>query len=128
MNTDETASSPTGNYFHRHLNYAIFLLENYKGEAPFHLYLKKYFAVNKRHGSKDRKQISSLCYSFFRLGFGVSSTKTIEEKLFLATFLIEKKPSSLLEQFNTEWNEKIELELPDKIKELKNIFDIEKIF
>ena len=128
MNTDETASLPAGNYFRRYLNYAISLLEDYKGSEPFHLYLKKYFALHKKHGSKDRKQIASLCYNYFRLGFGVSSTITIEEKLFLATFLIEKKPSRLLEHFKPEWNEKIELELPGKIKGVKNIFDIEKIF
>ena len=128
MNTDETASLPAGNYFRRYLNYAIFILENYKGAEPFHLYLKKYFALNKKHGSKDRKQIASLCYNYFRLGFGVSSTITIEEKLFLTTFLIEKKTSRLLEHFKPEWNEKIELELRGKIKRVKNIFDVEKIF
>lgn len=128
MNTDETTSLHTGNYFRRYLNYAISLLEDYKGSEPFHLYLKKYFALHKKHGSKDRKQISSLCYNLFRLGLGVSSTITIEEKLFLATFLFEKKASRLLEHFKPEWNEKIELELPSKIKVVKNIFDIEKIF
>ncbi len=128
MNTDETASSPTGNYFHRYLNYAIFLLENYKGVEPFHLYLKKYFSLNKKHGSKDRKQISSLCYNYFRLGFGVSSTINISEKLLVATFLAEKKPSALLEHFKPDWNEKIKLELQNKLEEVKNLFSIEKIF
>ena len=59
-------------------------LKNYNGGEPFHLYLKKYYSANKKHGSKDRKQISSLCYDYFRLGFGVSSEISITEKLFVA--------------------------------------------
>jgi|SRR6185437_11983915 len=128
MHTDETASSPKGNYFHRYLNFAIFFLENYKGEVPFHLYLKKYFALHKKHGSKDRKQISSLCYNFFRLGFGVSSTITITEKLLLATFLLESKPSELLQYFKPDWNEKVQLELQSKLEVVKTVFSLEKIF
>lgn len=44
------------------------LLQIYDGKTPFHLYLKKYFSENKKHGSKDRAMITDLCYSYFRLG------------------------------------------------------------
>ena len=98
-----------GNHFHRYLNYAITILEKYNGSEPFHLYLKKYFSVNKKHGSRDRKQITSLCYNYFRIGLGVSPTIDISEKLFLATFLVEKKSSPLLENLKPEWNEQIHL-------------------
>ncbi|MEO8820610.1 MAG: Fmu (Sun) domain-containing protein [Ginsengibacter sp.] len=128
MNTDELSSLPVGNYFHRYLNYAISLLENYKAGEPFHLYLKKYFSSSKKHGSKDRRQISSLCYNYFRLGLGVSSTIAVPEKLLLATFLFEKNTSALLEHLKPEWNKKIEWDLERKIKSEKKIFNPQKIF
>lgn len=35
---------------------------------PFASFIKNFFSKNKKFGSNDRKQISNLCYSFFRLG------------------------------------------------------------
>ena len=128
MNKGEATSDPKGNYFHRYINYAISLLENYDGKEPFHLYLKKYFSINKKHGSRDRKIISSLCYNYFRLGLGVSPDISIEEKLLLGTFLLENKSSLLLQNLKPDWNEKIHLSLSEKIGIVKNIFDPENIF
>ncbi|HSN10099.1 MAG TPA: hypothetical protein VLS85_13760 [Hanamia sp.] len=128
MQSGEFPSRTDGNYFHRYLNYAVYLLDNYHGYEPFHLYLKKYFSANKKHGSKDRKQISSLCYNYFRLGFGVSLAISIEEKLLLATFLIENEPSAILQNLKPVWNEKIHLSLSEKIETVKTIFTAETIF
>ena len=110
-------------YVHRYLTYANSLLENFHGKEPFHLYLKKYFSINKKHGSKDRKIISSLCYDWFRLGFGVSQEIESKEKLLLATFLVEQKPSKILEQLNPAWNEMIEQKILTKIDSVKSIFN-----
>jgi len=128
MNTGEPSSIKRENHFHRYLNYAAIILEKYKGKEPFHLYLKKYFSANKKHGSKDRKHITSLCYNYFRLGMAVSHTLDIKEKLLLATFLIEKKPSAVLENAKPEWDEKIKADLPAKIEMVKDIFSVETIF
>jgi len=49
-----------------HQDIANKLLAAYHGEEPLANYFKKYFAANKKHGSKDRKNISSLCYAHFR--------------------------------------------------------------
>jgi 16S rRNA (cytosine967-C5)-methyltransferase len=49
-----------------HQQIADKLIAAYQGEEPLANYLKKYFAANKKHGSKDRKNISSLCYAHFR--------------------------------------------------------------
>jgi 16S rRNA (cytosine967-C5)-methyltransferase len=49
-----------------HQDIANKLLAAYHGEEPLANYLKKYFAANKKHGSKDRKNISALCYAHFR--------------------------------------------------------------
>jgi len=125
MDAGETSAQ---NYFHRHINYAISILEEYDGREPFHLYLKKYFSQNKKHGSKDRKQIAALCYHYFRVGMAVSSSLSIYEKLLLATFLIERKPSPLLEKLKPEWNEKVALALQQKIEVVKDFFSLDKLF
>jgi 16S rRNA (cytosine967-C5)-methyltransferase len=49
-----------------HQDIANKLIAAYHGEEPLANYLKKYFAANKKHGSKDRKNISALCYTHFR--------------------------------------------------------------
>ena len=55
-------------FIDRQLATVAHLLKIYDGTEPLHLYLKKYFAANKKHGSRDRKVITQLCYSYFRLG------------------------------------------------------------
>lgn len=46
-------------------------------------YLQQYFSQNKKHGSKDRKQISHLCYSYYRMGHALKELP-VEEKLKVA--------------------------------------------
>ena len=127
MNTSEKSRSK-GIYFHRYLNYAASLLSKYKGEIPFHIFLKKYFSANKKHGSGDRRIITSLCYDRFRLGFAVSSSIDSNEQLLLSYFLLETKPSSFLAELKPEWNEKIELPVKEKMRIVQALVDEEKIF
>ena len=55
-------------YILHHILTAEKLLINYTAETPFAIYLKDYFSKNKKHGSKDRKSIAHLCYTYFRIG------------------------------------------------------------
>lgn len=55
-------------YIANHLRSAIAIIELYKGDVPFAVFLKTYFAANKKFGSKDRRSIGQLCYTYFRLG------------------------------------------------------------
>lgn len=63
-----------------YFNTAVRLIENYKGDLPLKHYLQQYFSQNKKHGSKDRKQISHLCYSYYRLGYALKDL-SVEERL-----------------------------------------------
>ncbi len=51
----------------QHQEVAQKLIAAYQGQEPLAAYLKKYFAANKKHGSKDRKSISAFCYAHFRI-------------------------------------------------------------
>lgn len=103
--------------FLSYLNAAAAILKLYKGNEPFHLFIKKYFSFNKKHGSRDRKQITSLCYNFFRLGHSFKNI-IVEEKILIATFLIERTPSAFLESLKPGWNALSKKPLKEKLSTL----------
>ena len=100
--------------YHSYLNSAKQILQSYNGEEPFASFLKKYFSVNKRFGSKDRKHVSNLCYSFFRLGKAVMNT-SLEEKILAALFLCSDKPNEILAALKSDWNDTINLSFVEKL-------------
>src|SRR5687768_5359397 len=102
-------------YFHSYINTARNILQKYVGDEPFAVFLKKYFSANKKHGSKDRKQISHLCYCYFRLGKAVSNKEEeLEEDILTGLFLCSSEPNEILQELRPEWNEKIMLPVKEK--------------
>ncbi|MBC6490219.1 Fmu (Sun) domain-containing protein [Flavihumibacter stibioxidans] len=97
-----------------HLQAAIKLVTGYKGEMPFVHYLKQYFSTNKKHGSRDRKQIAQLCYCWFRLGHSLNNVPG-EERMIIALFLCSECPNPLLASLHPEWNESAGLPVEEKI-------------
>lgn len=116
------------NHFHRYLQYASSIISSYKGTEPFHHFIRKYFSSNKKHGSRDRKIITALCYNYFRLGYAVSIETDQNKKFLLSTFLCENTFQPLLEFFKPEWNVSISLPPGDKLKIVEKEFNAEKIF
>lgn len=110
--------------FYSYINTAEKILQEYSGYEPFSSFLKKYFAANKKYGSKDRKQISHLCYCYFRLGKsttsnpphseGLSESQLMEEKILTGLFLCSNEPNEILQALRPEWNEKIMLPVKEK--------------
>ncbi|MBL7702659.1 MAG: methyltransferase domain-containing protein [Ferruginibacter sp.] len=101
--------------YHSYLNSAKTIIELYRGGVPLAGFLKKYFSANKKYGSKDRKQIASLCYNFYRLGKAVPQLP-VEEKIIVAVFLCENKTNEFLHFHKPEWNEIIEKPLAEKMQ------------
>lgn len=116
-----------GKFLHRQVDYAAALIGEYEYEEPFHLYLKKYFQQNKRHGSRDRKNISELCYGYFRLGNGVMVSGNVEDAILLGYYLFHEFDSGLLSK-KPDWQKTVARSLEDKLKLVKSIFDPERIF
>ena len=100
--------------YHSYLNSSKEILQQYKGEEPFSSFIKKFFSANKKYGSKDRKQISQLCYSFFRMGKAVMNV-SLDEKILIALFLCTDQSSEMLKTFNPDWDEKIKLPTNEKL-------------
>lgn len=101
--------------FLSYLNTAALILKKYNGTEPFHLFIKKFFASDKKYGSRDRKQIASLCYNNFRLGHSADNI-SLEDKIILGTFLCENLSSAFLEAVKPEWNAVLEKSLQDKLE------------
>jgi len=72
----------------QHQEVAQKLVLAYQGQEPLAAYLKKYFAANKKHGSKDRKSISAFCYAHFRtLNANFPLQEAISKEIDLPTFI-----------------------------------------
>ena len=89
-----------------HLNSAVAIIEQYKGEEPFAAFLRKYFSRHKKFGSKDRRQIAHLCYCYFRLGKALMNVPT-NQRIVAALFLCSNIPDILLDTLKPEWGEKV---------------------
>lgn len=113
--------------FHSYINTALQIKSSYFGEKPFAQHIKQFFAANKKYGSNDRRQITSLCYNYFRIGFG-AKTLPEEEKLLLASFLCAQKPFPLMEALRPGWNQNINLTPGEKLRLVQDEFAVEDIF
>ena len=127
-NEPELSSTGKSNYLEKYFEYSEALVSTYTGKEPFHIYIKKYFSLNKKHGSRDRKIITSLCYSYFRLGDGVSNDLSFGEKLLLSIFLCESRNAFLIEFLKSQWKAAINLPLIERLKIAEEEFKIERIF
>ncbi|HET7896981.1 MAG TPA: methyltransferase domain-containing protein, partial [Flavisolibacter sp.] len=92
------------------------ILSLYKGDVPFTAWLKNYFRLNKKYGSKDRKLIADLCFCYFRLGHAFQQLPD-EERLLTGQFLCHEE-SPFLQQFKPDWMKWANLSVEEKIKVL----------
>lgn len=96
-----------------YVNTAVQLIHDYHGEEPFASFIKKFFSQHKKYGSKDRRQISHLCYCYFRLGKSVWNVPP-EEKILIALFFCSQQSNDILASLKPEWNDRVELPLTEK--------------
>lgn len=86
----------------KYVETAAKLIRIYDGSTPLVHLLKSYFAQNKKHGGRDRKLISHVCYCYYRLGQSVNQL-SIEEKLKLALFLCNNGVGQWVSLYNENW-------------------------
>lgn len=105
--------------YYSYINSAKEIIAAYTGAEPFASHLKKKFAANKKFGSKDRRQITQLCYAYFRLGNAMMELP-VEERLLVGLFLCNRSSNDLLQHLKPEWNDVIETAFEKKV-EMVNI-------
>ena len=91
-------------FFNSHFHTAVELLREYRGEEPFHLYLKKYFRAHPKHGSRDRKRIGQFCYAALRMGKSARHLSK-EQQIAAGYFLCSLSSNPELEFLHPDWNQ-----------------------
>ncbi|MEQ1553133.1 MAG: Fmu (Sun) domain-containing protein [Ferruginibacter sp.] len=105
-------------HYHSHITTSIKIIETHKNGEPLAYHLKRFFATNKKYGSKDRKSIASLCYNYYRLGNALKN-KTTEERIIIAVFLCNNKPNDMLAAIAPNYNVQIEMSIAQKCEYVK---------
>src|SRR6478672_2902063 len=103
--------------FHSYINTSIQLLTDYSGKQPFQFHLKTYFGANKKYGSKDRKQIASICYQWFRVSHVFDGTMS-PDHLAKAVFLCSPANNAILADIAPELNERAAYPIVKKMESL----------
>src|SRR5215218_3017949 len=112
---------------HSYINSAKKILNEYDGSMPFAAWAKHFFKSHKKYGSKDRKEIIHLCYSFFRLS-NAFSTEPIEERILLGILLSTPATNFVLNELKPEWNNKLPLFLEEKFEFLNREEEVFHVF
>jgi 16S rRNA (cytosine967-C5)-methyltransferase len=102
------------NHFYSYINSAVQIVAAYNGEIPFASFIKNYFSQHKKFGSKDRKQISRLCYSYFRLGKSILEVP-VQQKILTGLLLCNN-------ELEEEWRSIIKEAGIISPKKIENIF------
>jgi 16S rRNA (cytosine967-C5)-methyltransferase len=104
-------------HWHSYLQTSLQLVGQYDGTVPFVHYLKQYFAVNKKHGSRDRKWITHCCYSFFRLGHTLKDADAATRMQ--AGLFLSERSAELKDVFPESWRAVAAKEIGQRIAWLK---------
>ncbi len=65
-------------------------------------YLKQYFAQHKKHGSRDRKAITHLCYCYYRPGHALNHLQ-VESRLLAAVYVCNNERGDWLQVYEEDW-------------------------
>jgi len=101
--------------YHSYLSSAVRLINTYPSGMPFSMHAKKFFAADKKYGSKDRKTIASLCYDYFRLSHAFDQSLPLEEKIIASFFMCVQESNDCLQSLNPVFNENASRSLKEKI-------------
>ncbi|HEY0433152.1 MAG TPA: methyltransferase domain-containing protein [Chitinophagaceae bacterium] len=100
---------------HAWLRTATEIINRYSGSEPLNVFLRKFFAADKKFGSTDRRNISQLCYSFYRLGRSFPAA-SIAERIVKGLFLVSASPNDMLASFSDEFNQRAAMSIAGKIE------------
>jgi 16S rRNA (cytosine967-C5)-methyltransferase len=112
---------------HSYINSAKNILQQYDGGIPFSIWLKQFFKEHKKYGSKDRREITALCYGYYRLGTAFKNY-VVEERILLGLFLSSTENSFVLGELKPEWNENVTLSIEEKFRLLQGSEELFQLF
>ncbi len=99
---------------HSHIATSISIIRAVNTKLPLAIQLKTFFAKQKKYGSKDRKQIATLCYNYYRIG-NFYNSPLHEQQIIDAAFLCSTSTTKFLEVVNPNYNEVVTSPLHQKM-------------
>lgn len=113
--------------YYSYCNTAIQVITGYNGAEPLANFLKKFFAANKKIGSKDRKHITQLCYCWYRAAHLLPQPVTTDG-LAAALFICTQQPTQLLDALAPSFNEVVQQPLAVKLQQLHIALPVTAVF
>ena len=113
--------------YHSYIKTAHDLLQQYGGQAPFHLVLKDFFKQHRQFGSRDRKRVTALCYAFFRAGHALNRAIN-PENMAIAYLLSDDPDPALLDTLKPGWGGMAALPLAERLNRISDRFDTRRLF
>ncbi len=104
--------------FEQHLRTFLQVLDEYPENTPLAKFLPGYFRQHKQMGSSDRRTVSRLLYTYYRLGVACAG-EVPSERLFLAEFLCSSE-SPFLAHFKPELAAQAGLGIAEKLTFLES--------
>ncbi len=98
-----------------YLSSAERIVNSFDGALPLHHFLKAFFKQHPQMGSRDRRWVSQLVYSFYRLGHLWKEQMALRDRVLLGLYLCETQSNEVLAAFRPEWNEQAALPLEEKL-------------
>ncbi len=109
--------------FQSYFNTAIKIIELYNSTIPLSRFLKKYFSENKKHGSKDRKFITHVCYNYYRIGNAVKDFNK-NERLKISIFLCNENVDEWKILYDDNWLNNWTINLDERIAFIKSEYTL----
>ncbi|HVX48878.1 MAG TPA: hypothetical protein VHB48_01930 [Chitinophagaceae bacterium] len=107
--------------FLSYFNTALALIHAYDGSMPLAHYLKQYFGQHKKHGAKDRRYITHLCYCYYRPGHTLKDMPA-DQRLKTALFLCTDDIAEWGALFNEQWLNNHSLSLQQRIAFVQSLY------
>ncbi|RYD58698.1 MAG: RsmB/NOP family class I SAM-dependent RNA methyltransferase [Sphingobacteriales bacterium] len=107
------------------------IISSYNGGVPLTHYLKNYYKLQPKLGSRDRKILSEMAYSWYRCEKGIVSDISFEEKMRICLFICNNRQKYILSFLPLDWEDTDTSSTEKNLQYLaaKDIdFDIERLF
>ncbi|MDI9337116.1 MAG: hypothetical protein QM539_01685 [Alphaproteobacteria bacterium] len=99
----------------KYIHTAKDIINKFDGLKPFNKFLKGYFYENHKFGSRDRRMISNICYSIFRLGASIQNLH-FNDQAKVALFLNDASIDIWAEIYDNDWILHWHKSIPEKIE------------
>ncbi len=96
------------------------VIETYNGSVPLTHFLRNYYRLHPKLGSRDRKILSEMAYCWYRCSKGFDAAVPFEGKLKACLYLCETGNKHIRQFLPDEWQESRVLPVEEKIRTLQS--------